>query len=253
MAEIKTIALVGDYSPDVTAHIAIPRALDMSSADTLHAIEAVWIPTHELSTSVKALQSVHAVWCVPASPYVSMEGALNAIRYARENGLPFLGTCGGYQHAALEFARHVLGLTKADNGEVNPDAEMPLIAPLSCALVEQSGDIAFDEGSMLARIHGATRVTETYHCSYGIAPDLVGLFDDSALRVTGVDAEGEPRAFELVSHPFFIGSAYQPERSALSGKPHPLINAFVTAAADASSQVTGEGHVERSSNLRAKP
>jgi len=245
------VALVGDFNPDVTAHIAIPKALEISSVDTGHPIEAVWMPTNELSTSVNALQSFDAVWCVPASPYVSMEGALSAIRHARENGLPFLGTCGGYQHAALEFARHVLGLTKVDNGEIDPDAEMPLIAPLSCALVEQSGDIEFEEGSMLARIHGTTRVTETYHCSYGIAPNFVNLFDDSALRVTGVDVDGEPRAFELVSHPFFIGTAYQPERSALSGQPHPLINAFVAATAGAFSLVAEEKNVTRSSNVRA--
>lgn len=175
---------------------------------------------------------------------------MNAIRHAREDGLPFLGTCGGYQYAALEFARHVLGLTKADNGEVDPDAEMPLIAPLSCALVEQSGDIRFAEGSMLARIHGATRVTETYHCSYGIAPDFVGLFDDSALSVAGADMDGEPRAFELLSHPFFIGTAYQPERLALSGQPHPLINAFVAATAGAFFLVAEEKNVTRSSNVR---
>lgn len=246
----RRIALVGDYSSDVTAHIAIPKALDMASIATGHAVEAVWMPTTDLSASANVLRAFDGVWCVPASPYASMDGALNAIRYAREHGLPFLGTCGGYQHAALEFARHVLGLANADNGEVNPEAEMPLVAPLSCALVEQCGDISFSEGSMLARIHGTTHVNERYHCSYGIASDLVSLFDDSALRFVGVDMEGDPRAFELASHPFFVGTAYQPERSALLGQPHALITAFVNATAGALSLTDKAPSIARSSDVR---
>ena len=160
-----------------------------------------------------------------------MGGALAAIRFAREARKPFLGTCGGYQHAVLEYARTVLGYTEADNSEVNPDAEMPLIAPLICALVEQSGKIEFVGGSHIAKIHNALRVVEKYRCSYGISPRYVSLFDESGLDISGFDAAGEPRVIEIKSHPFFIGTAYQPERSALSGDTHPLIEAFVAATA----------------------
>ncbi len=231
MAEIKKIGLIGDYSPDVTAHVAIPKAIDVASRITDQPTEGVWIATTDIGNPVEALRGFDAIWCVPASPYASMGGALGAVRHARETGLPFLGTCGGYQHAVLEFARNALGHANADNGEVNPETEMPLIAPLVCALVEQSGDIAFVPGSHIAKIHGTTRVTEKYHCSYGIAPQYVGLFEHSALDIAGFDTEGDPRAIEIKSHPFFIGTAYQPERSALAGEPHPLIEAFVSAVA----------------------
>lgn len=231
MATLKRIALVGDYSPDVTAHVAIPKALEIASTSTGHPTKGVWVATTALQNPVDSLRDFDAVWCVPASPYASIDGVLGAIRHARETRLPFLGTCGGYQHAVLEFARNVLGYAEADHGEVNPDAELPLVAPLACALVEQHGDIEFVAGSHIAKIHGAVRVTEKYHCCYGIAPQYVGLFDDSALDFTGFDANGEPRAFEIVSHPFFIGTAYQPERSALLGASHPLIEAFVSATA----------------------
>ena len=230
MANLNRIALVGDYRPDITAHVAIPKALEIAAASTGYPTEGVWVATTALQSPADALRAFDAVWCVPGSPYASMDGALGAIRHARETGMPFLGTCGGYQHAVLEFARNVLGYAEADNAEVNPDAEMPLVAPLACALVEQHGDIAFAAGSHIAQLHGAMRVTEKYHCSYGIAPEYVGLFDDSALDITGFDANGEPRAFEIKSHPFFIGTAYQPERSALLGASHPLIQAFVSAA-----------------------
>ncbi len=243
------IALVGDYSPDVTAHVAIPKALDISSNATDHPVKAVWVPTNELSASADALQGFDGVWCVPASPYASMDGALNAIRYARENNVSFLGTCGGYQHAVLEFARHVLGLTHADNSEVNPDAEMPLIAPLTCALVEQNGNVEFAEGSKMARIHGTTLVNERYHCSFGVAPGLVSLFEDSALSMVGFDVDGDPRAFEVDSHPFFVGTAYQPERSGLLGQPHALINAFVCSTAGALSLPSLGDSVSRSCDV----
>ena len=232
MTHASRIALIGDHNPEVTAHVAIPKALEIAAQRSGHPVEWAWIHTTDLTgRAADALADFEAVWCVPASPYASMEGALDSIRHARESGLPFLGTCGGYQHAILEFARTVLGHAEADNAEVNPDAEMPLINALVCALVEQSGEILFTEGSRIADIHGGTRVTEKYHCSYGLAPQYAGLFDGSALKITGADAEGDPRAFELQGHPFFIGTAYQPERSALVGEPHPLIDAFVAAAA----------------------
>ncbi len=75
---------------------------------------------------------------MPASPYASADGAFAAIRFARENARPFLGTCGGFQHAVIEYARNVIGITDADHAETNPGADMPLIAPLACSLVEVS-------------------------------------------------------------------------------------------------------------------
>ena len=144
---------------------------------------------------------------------------------------PSLALACGYQHAALEFARNALGYAEADNAEVNPEAKMPLIAPLICSLVEKSGDIDLVPGSNIEKIHGKACVTEKYHCSYGIARRYIGLFDQTALDIAGFDRDGDPRTIEIKSHPFFIGTAYQPERSALAGRSHPLIEAFVSAAA----------------------
>ncbi|MGB1257159.1 MAG: glutamine amidotransferase-related protein, partial [Thiolinea sp.] len=190
--------------------------------------EADWIGTDQVTQ--ETLQACDGLWCIPASPYVDMEGALTAIRYARENGVPFFGSCGGYQHAALEFARNVLGYPQADNTEVNPDTEMPLISALSCALVETSAPIFVQESSRAGDCYQATEVVEEYRCSYGVNPEYMGLFADSAMRFVGHDAEGEPRVLEIAEHPFFIGTAFQPERSALRGEQHALISAFLAAA-----------------------
>ena len=218
------IALVGDHNPDVVAHDAIPKALALTGG----AVEWTWVHTSEI-TDDAVLAGFDAIWAVPASPYANMEGALSAIRFARESGRPFLGTCGGYQHAVLEFAQNVLGHAEAGNAEVDPECKMPVVGPLTCALVEVTGDIRFVDNSKLARIHGATEVNEGYHCSYGVMAEYLPLFDGSAMRFTGFDGEGDPRAFELDGHPFFIGTAYQPERRALSGGAHPIITEFVAS------------------------
>ena len=232
MIDSISVALVGDYDPAVTAHIAIPEALRIAGSAAGFGVRQEWLDTDTLAeVASRRLAPFDAVWCVPASPYASMEGALRGIRHARETGLPFLGTCGGYQHAVLEYARTVLGHGEADHAEVNADAGIPLIAPMSCALVEQMGTISFAKGSYMRQVHKVDEIVETYHCSYGVNPEYLPLFEHTDLRFTGFDATGEPRCFELRGHPFFVGTAYQPERSASSGKRHPLISAFVEAAA----------------------
>ena len=232
MSEMIRVALVGNYSADVPAHLAIPRALAMAGTEQGCMAHEVWIPTETLpdhETVNDCLSEYDGVWCVPASPYRSMEGALMAIQWARENRRPFLGTCGGYQHAVLEFARNVLGFAQAGNIEVDPHTPMPIIAPLVCELVDARGEITFTPNSTVAKIYGTERATELYRCSYGFNPAYIPLFDDSALTISGWDVEGEPRVIELNDHPFFIGTAYQPERSALYDQQHPLISAYVRA------------------------
>jgi CTP synthase (UTP-ammonia lyase) len=224
------IALIGDYSPAVTAHVAIPKALALAPQQSGRPIEAVWMATERLDRNAGTqLEPFDGIWCVPASPYASMDGALAAIRFARESKRPFLGTCGGFQHAVLEYARNVLGQIHAAHGEVDPDAEMPVIAPLSCAMVERDGEVAFLPGTRIREIYGAETATETYHCSYGFNPCYAPLFASSEMVVSAVNSRNEPHAVELTSHPFFIATAFQPERSGLNGMAHPLIEEFIQA------------------------
>lgn len=225
------IALVGDYSPAVTAHVAIPKALALAAIQSACRVEATWVATERLARGAEAeLEPFDGIWCVPASPYASMEGALGGIRFARETGRPFLGTCGGFQHAVLEYARNILGHPHAAHAEVGPGADMLLIAPLSCAMVERDGDIVFLPGTRIREIYAAETARETYHCSYGFNPQFAPLFDSCEMVISAVNSRNEPQAVELTSHPFFLGTAFQPERSALNGVSHPLITEFIRAA-----------------------
>jgi CTP synthase (UTP-ammonia lyase) len=225
------IGLVGDHDAQVTAHRAIPEALKLAAGPAGRAPEVTWVGTATLGGNVAArLAGFAGLWCVPASPYANTDGALAAIRFARESGRPFLGTCGGFQHALLEYVRDVLGRRDADHAEIRPDADMPLIAPLACSLVEKSGRILLRDGSRLRAIYGRAEVEEQYHCSYGLNPHYEELLDGGALRVSGRDKAGQVRAVELEGHPFFLATLFQPERAALRGVAHPLVNAFAAAA-----------------------
>src|SRR6185295_14742576 len=135
-----TIGLIGDRSDSVPAHVAIPLALE-SSAATLGITAAYeWVPTERIRTASR-VAAFDGLWCVPASPYRSMDGALLAIRCAREGRIPFLGTCGGFQHAIIEYARNVLGWQDAAHCESDSSAALAVISPLSCGILDGSGSI----------------------------------------------------------------------------------------------------------------
>ncbi len=231
MKPVVRIALIGDYSPEVTAHVAIPRALALA-AEVVECDPAWdWVATPELARGAEQrLAPYDAVWCVPASPYASMDGALNAIRFARENGRTFLGTCGGCQHALIEYARSVLGLAGADHAESNPDAALQLITPLTCVLRETSDRIRLLQGTRVHAVYGCDEIMEGYNCGYGLNPAFRALLDASPMHIAGVDDAGDVRAIELEGHPFFVATLFQPERSALKEVVHPLIAAYLRAA-----------------------
>src|SRR5688500_8918395 len=223
------IALIGDYNAAAKAHQGIPRAL-MLACEGEGGCEWDWLHTSTLlDDPSKQLAGFHGVWCVPASPYANTRGALAAIRFARHTGRPFLGTCGGFQHALLEYAEAVWSVRQPAHAEIDPAATDPVIAPLTCSLVEQSGEIHFKKGSRLAAIYGTDTATEEYHCRYGLSPGYADRFATWPLRVSARDGDGEVRAIELDGHPFFFATLFQPERSGLVDRKHPLVAAFVAA------------------------
>jgi CTP synthase (UTP-ammonia lyase) len=233
------LALIGDYRPEVVAQRAIPLALELARKNLGVDLAWDWIGTDAITAAPRQLAGHAGVWCVPGSPYKNMAGALSAIRFARETKRPFLGTCGGFQHALIEFARNVVGVTTADHAETaqatcnligdNLPVAVPdlVVTPLACSLVGQLGDITFTRGSQLDAIFEGHPAHEGYHCNYGPNPAYRDRFESAGLRFTGFDAESQIRALELPGHPFFIGTLFQPERSALENRRHPLIEAFV--------------------------
>lgn len=230
---MKRIALVGDYDATKVAHRAIPIALKWAVDELRADVTFEWLPSRELRPAAQVrLEPYAALWCVPGSPYQNTQGVIDAIRFARVQSRPFLGTCGGFQHALLEYAQAVWGID-AQHAETNPKADDPLIAPLVCSLVEVRGGLNFEPGSRLRAIYGRDSASEEYHCNFGLNPTYASRLQSGPLKVAARDDDGSVRAVELDAHPFFIGTLFQPERAALRDQVPPLVRAFVRAVAAA--------------------
>ena len=224
------IALIGDYDPQVTAHQAIPVALGLAAEQLNLDVQFEWLASDCINAQTP-LQNFNGFWCVPASPYRDMDGALRAIRFAREHQRPFLGTCGGFQHAVLEYARNVLGWEDAEHGETSPVAARALLTPLSCSLVEAIDGIHLVEGSMIAKVYERAEIREGYRCRYGVNPVFEQALLSQQLSAVGHDSAGDLRAVELRGHPFFVATLFQPERAALKGILPPLVRGLIEACA----------------------
>lgn len=229
MKSIIKVALVGDFDATITAHNCIPEALKISANIQAITAHAIWISTTDLKNLGEKISEFDGVWCVPGSPYKNRAAVLDLIKHARTTGIPYLGTCGGYQHAILEYAQNVLGYTHAELEEENPTANMPLISALSCRLVDEDQKITIEKNSKLHSILESNEIYEEYRCGFGMNPKYMSIFNESSLKFVASNEEKIPQAFELNSHPFFIGTAFQPERSSRQGLNHPLIAAFIQA------------------------
>ena len=134
-------------------------ALELAASDLGVGLCYDWLHTTTLDSNPQAaLRNYQGIWCVPASPYANTAGAIGAIRFAREHDRAFLGTCGGFQHALMEFAQNVLGLPNPRHAELDPEATDPLIGLLTCSLVETSGTIILAPESRIARAYGVTEI-----------------------------------------------------------------------------------------------
>ncbi|WP_326720087.1 MULTISPECIES: glutamine amidotransferase-related protein [unclassified Streptomyces] len=224
------LALVGDRSPNVVSHTRVPLLLDALATRDRLVLDAYWIPSED-AVDEEAVRGFDAVWVLPGSPYRSEAGVLTAIRTAREGGIPFLGTCGGFQHALLEYARDVCGLTNAAHAENDPDADDLLIEPLACSLVGHEGTVAIEPGSLAQSVIGSERTVERYFCAYGPSRHLDTL-RAHGLRFSGHDEDGQVRIAELPGHPFFLATLFQPELSGDGSRPHPIVRALARAAVE---------------------
>ncbi|MGW0767278.1 CTP synthase C-terminal region-related (seleno)protein [Streptomyces sp. NPDC002676] len=229
MTNTATIALVGDRSPNVVSHTRIPLLLDALAERDRLVLDAYWIPTEDAEAE-GAVRGFDAVWVLPGSPYHSEAGVLTAVRTAREEGIPFLGTCGGFQHALLEYARNVCGLTRAAHAENDPGAEEPLIEALACSLVGHEAAVVLEPGSLAESVIGSARTVERYFCAYGPSRHLDTL-SAHGLRFSGHDEDGQVRVAELPGHPFFLATLFQPELAGDGSRPHPVVRALARAAA----------------------
>ena len=130
----------------------------------------------------------------------------------------------------VEYARNVLGAEDAEHAETSPDAADLVVTPLACSLWGQELQVVLVPGSRAAALYGVDSAVEDYFCSYGLSPDYRPRMEESGLRVSGVDQEGEPRIVELDGHPFFVATLFCFQTRSLPEEPHPLVAGFAEAA-----------------------
>jgi CTP synthase (UTP-ammonia lyase) len=222
------LAFVGDRSPSVQAHARIPRLVEALGIGAGDPVELYWLPSAAVSNAAD-VTGFDGIWVVPGSPYEHRDGVLAAIQAARVNGIPFLGTCGGFQHLLLEFARNVCGLSGADNAEERPDASPLLIVPLECSLLGEEAAVVVQAGTLAAALMGEGPAVERFFCRYGLDERYLEELVGHGLVVSGRDVTGAVRLIELPDHPFFLGSLFQPELSSDETWVHPLIGGFIAA------------------------
>jgi CTP synthase (UTP-ammonia lyase) len=220
------IGIIGDFNPENPTHIFTNNGIQHAAEALGAPIEAVWLATDQPAE----YGQFQGLFGSPGSPYKNFYRALSGIRYARENNVPFLGTCGGSQHMMIEYARNVMGLVDAAHAESDPYASCLFVTPLSCSLVGKTMEVTIKSTSIAAAAFGAERSMEAYYCNFGLNPQYQEQLENSGLAITGKDADGEVRIVELASHAFFVGTLFVPQAKSRSGVPHPLVSAFCRAA-----------------------
>lgn len=227
--KIKSIALLGEYTPTFSPHLSTKAAIEHAKTALGLEISADWISTADIDQTL--FERYAGIWVAPGSPYKNMDKTLSAIRHARENNIPCFGTCGGFQHMIIEYARNVLGFKDAQHAEYDPYASNLFISQLACSLAGRDMQLNFAPNSRVAAIYGETTASEQYYCNFGINPDYLDDLKQGPMQISGADAEGDIRVIEWPSHPFFIGTLFVPQARSTPERPHPLVSAFLTAVA----------------------
>lgn len=225
---MKNIAIIGDYNVSNSTHLATNDALEHMRTFLQVDIQFDWVATDRIKNEFLEITKNYDGFLIsPGSPYKDMSAVLKIICYARENKVPTLGTCGGFQHMVIEFARNVMGITDAQHAEEDPYASTLVINPLSCSLYGQKLEIKIiEKNSKTFSIIGSDRLVENYYCNFGLNPIYQQQLHDGGLRITGSDSQKEARIIELDDHPFYIGTLFVPQANSTVEKPHPIIVGF---------------------------
>jgi CTP synthase (UTP-ammonia lyase) len=224
------LAIIGDFRKENATHKATNSAIS-HSLDFLNAgMEVDWVSTARIPAEFDQIVKEYQGFLIsPGSPYASMEGVLNIIRFARENNIPTLGTCGGFQHMVIEFARNVLDIKDAEHAETNPYASRLLVTPLSCSLVGQSLEVHItDRTSKTYALMGRSSFTENYYCNFGLNPEYQDQIHRQGFHIVASDPDGEVRVLELAGHDFFIGTLFVPQANSRPEEPHLIVTGFLT-------------------------
>lgn len=241
--EVK-IGLIGKYVELQDAYKSIHEAFIHAGATNECKVNVISIQSETIdnNNASQLLSQLHGILIAPGFGHRGVEGKIAAIKYARENNIPFLGICLGMQCAVVEFARHVLGWEDANSTEMNPDTSYPVIDLMdSQKQVNQKGGTMrlgsypcqIKKSSKAYQIYNNTLIHERHRHRWEMNNKYLDLFEENGLVATGINPDNNlVEIVENKKHPFFIGVQFHPELKSTVDSPHPLFIKFIKAAMD---------------------
>ncbi len=238
------IAVVGKYTDYTDSYKSVQEALIHGGIANDVGVDIQWISSDNFSSAERAAEILAGVdgMLVPGGFGVrGVEGMVEAIRSARETGIPFFGICLGMQTAIIEFARNVCGLDDSHSSEFAPECDNPVISLMESQqhVTDMGGTMRLGaypcrlaRGSRAAEIYGQPEVSERHRHRYEVSNKYRDLFVENGMRLSGLSPDGQlVEIVELPSHPWFVGCQFHPELQSRPTRPHPLFAGFIAAAA----------------------
>jgi len=248
-----TIGLIGKYIELQDAYKSILEAFIHAGAMNQCKVEVVDIHSEFITSENvhEKLQGLNGLLVAPGFGHRGIEGKILAVKYARENGLPFFGICLGMQMSVIEFARNVLGLKGAHSTEMDAQAADPVIDLMEGqkTITSKGGTMRLgaypcklELGTLAHKIYGADMISERHRHRWEFNNKYLDAMQAAGLKASGINPETNlVEIVEIPSHPFFIGVQYHPELKSTVENPHPIFVHFVKAALDfQNSRVNGD-------------
>lgn len=236
------IGLVGKYVELKDAYKSIKEALEHAGAENETKVHIKWVHSEKLTAKnvAKHLGGLSGILVAPGFGHRGIEGKIEAIRYARENRIPFLGICLGMQMAVIEFGRNVLGFEDANSTEMNADTKHPVIAMMEeqKTISDKGGTMRLGayackiaEGSTAYKVYGRKDITERHRHRYEFNNEYLDAYKKAGMVATGTNPQTKlVEIVEVKDHPWFVGVQFHPEYRSTAMKPHALFVHFVKAA-----------------------
>ena len=246
------VALVGKYTELPDAYKSINESFIHAGAVNHCKVKVKYVPAEQVTNENAAdmLAGVSGIFVAPGSGVRGFEGKVAAVRYARENNVPFFGVGLGMQASIIEFARNVLGMTDAHSRELDPQTKYPVIDLMEeqKKVTEKGGTMrlggypcALKAGSKAATAYGADTVVERHRHRYEFNGAYQSQFETAGMVATGINPEtGLVEVLEVKNHPWFVAVLFNPEYKSTVSTPAPLFVAFVAAAMEYQKQNVAE-------------
>lgn len=237
-----TIGLIGKYIELQDAYKSILEAFIHAGAMNQCKVQVVNVHSEFLTEAnvAEKFKDLDGLLVAPGFGSRGVEGKITAVKYARENRMPFFGICLGMQMSVIEYARNVLGLQNAHSTEMDTTTQHPVIALMEeqKKVKKKGGTMRLGayaciirEGSLAHKIYGATEISERHRHRWEFNNNYLSSFENAGLIPSGVNpTNGLVEIVELNNHPFFIGVQYHPELKSTVENPHPLFVGFIEAA-----------------------